>query len=83
MRYSLTIKPAAQKKIDSIPQLYRTKILNALVYLETDPYLGKKLKGDLKDLYSLRVWPYRIVYKVYKNILIIVVINVAHRQGVY
>ncbi|MBU4299512.1 type II toxin-antitoxin system RelE/ParE family toxin [Patescibacteria group bacterium] len=33
--------------------------------------------------YSYRVWPYRIIYRIYKNLLLIIVIRIGHRQGVY
>lgn len=48
-----------------------------------DPFIGKKLEGRFEGAYSYRVWPYRIIYRVYKNLLIVVVVHVGHRQGVY
>ena len=51
--------------------------------LALDPFQGKKLKGELRGQYSIRVWPYRIIYQIYKKELIITIIDVGHRQGVY
>jgi mRNA-degrading endonuclease RelE of RelBE toxin-antitoxin system len=51
--------------------------------LASDPYVGKKLDGKYSGLYSLRVWPYRIIYSVIKNELMVSVIGIEHRQGVY
>jgi mRNA interferase RelE/StbE len=48
-----------------------------------DPFSGKKLEGELKNCYSSRAWPYRIIYEIRKKELVIVVIKIGHRQGVY
>jgi len=48
-----------------------------------DPFVGKKLKGEYENQYSYRVWPYRIIYEIRKNELVVLVIRVGHRQGVY
>ena len=51
--------------------------------IEANPFLGKKLHGKREGQYSFRVWPYRIVYKVYKNELLILVIDFGDRRDVY
>ncbi len=61
----------------------RTKIVRILESIERDPYVGKKLQGDLRDQYSIRALPYRIVYETYKRELLVIVIKIGHRQGVY
>ncbi|MBP9850444.1 MAG: type II toxin-antitoxin system RelE/ParE family toxin, partial [Candidatus Peribacteraceae bacterium] len=33
--------------------------------------------------YTLRVWPYRIIYKFEKQQLTVYVLEIGHRQGVY
>ncbi|OJI06872.1 hypothetical protein BK004_01900 [bacterium CG10_46_32] len=59
------------------------RVLQILGEIEANPFLGKKLHGKREGQYSFRVWPYRIVYKIYKNELLVVVIEFGHRQGVY
>jgi len=49
--------------------------------LRYNPYLGKSLLGILKGYYSLRVWPYRILYTIKDRTVI--VINIDHRQNIY
>ncbi len=44
-------------------------MLSALEGLREDPFAGKKLQGELYGLYSLRVWPYRIIYSIEKRII--------------
>lgn len=83
MTYTVRILPKVRKNLSKLPQKNRAKIELALLMLAKDPYLGSKLHGDLRDSYKLKVWPYRIVYRIYQQQLIIVVIEIAHRQGVY
>jgi len=51
--------------------------------MRSDPFIGKNLKGERKGQYSYEVWPFRIIYEVYKSELIVLIIKVGHRQGVY
>jgi mRNA interferase RelE/StbE len=81
--YKVVLKREAEKNLNKIPDLYRERIIKALFMLEKEPFFGKPLLGRLKGFYSLRVWPYRIVYTVYKKDLVVFVIAIAHRQSVY
>ncbi|MFH1565810.1 MAG: type II toxin-antitoxin system RelE/ParE family toxin [bacterium] len=72
-----------QKELDKIPFQYQRRILVALSIIAGDPLVGKKLIGELSSIYSYRFWPYKIIYKVYRTILLIVIIRISHRQGVY
>jgi len=83
MVFILQIKPKARKNLDKIPENYRVRIITALDAIVLDPFSGKKLFGKRKDQYSLHVWPYRIIYIIKKTELIVLIINVGHRQGIY
>lgn len=60
----------------------KSKITNAKELLEASPYAGKKLKGELLGQYTLRIWPYRIVYFVDKDRNVIIT-DIRHRKDVY
>lgn len=84
MAWEIKFKKKAEKNLDKISAQYQGKILAALPEIAKNPFGGKKLDGELAGLYSYRVWPYRIIYKIYKKILVIVIIRIGHRgQGVY
>lgn len=83
MPYTVRIKPKAEKHLEKIPDDYKWKIKVALVSLQNDPFLGKKLFGKYKGQYSINLWPYGIIYEIYKHQLLIIVINIGHRQGIY
>lgn len=77
----LKYKPQAVKQIKKLPQIEKKKVIRKLELLSTDPHSGKALKGELDKLYAIRAWPYRIVYEIKANSIIIY--SVAHRQGIY
>lgn len=60
----------------------KRKIKTALGKLAENPQAGKKLRGELEDQYSLRVWPYRIIYLITKEKDIIVT-DIGHRKDIY
>ncbi|OGV90562.1 hypothetical protein A3A66_02350 [Microgenomates group bacterium RIFCSPLOWO2_01_FULL_46_13] len=78
---NLSYTPQAVKQIQKLPQAEKKKVIRKLELLVTDPKVGKPLKGELEGLYSLRAWPYRIIYKIKSSTIIIY--SVAHRQSAY
>jgi len=83
MQYQIQVQKSAKKQLDKIPTIYRMRIEKSIDSLAVNPFQGKKLEGELKGQYSIRIWPYRIIYQIYKKELIISIIDVGHRQGVY
>lgn len=83
MEYHIRFAPKAERDLAKIKGRDRARILLALYGLKESPFSGKKLKGELSGLYSARVWPYRIIYAVYKKELLILIVRIGHRQGAY
>ena len=83
MTYQVRLKPSAEKELRKLPDKDYQRISSALIGLATDPYGGKKLSGPYSGFYSMRVWPYRIIYTLVKSELVILVVKIGHRQGVY
>ena len=83
MVWQIKIEKRAEKELERIPEQFQDKILAVLPLLAVNPYIGKKLKGKYQNLYSYRVWPYRITYRIEKNIITITVLSISHRQGAY
>lgn len=83
MAYQLVLPKKVQKELQKIDSRYLKKIQAALVVLRQNPFIGKKLDGEFQHQRSYEVWPYRIIYELVKNELIIMVIKIDHRQGVY
>jgi mRNA interferase RelE/StbE len=81
--YRIVVRKQANKVLNKLDKRYKERVMRAIWFLGRDPYLGKPLYGEFYGKYSLRVWPYRILYEIYKDQLIVKVVSVGHRQGVY
>ncbi len=81
--YYVNIPPRIEKRIKKFPQKDLVRIRTTIAALGVDPFIGKKLEGKYKDYYSIRVWPYRIIYTIKKKKLIIEVIEIEHRGRAY
>jgi mRNA-degrading endonuclease RelE of RelBE toxin-antitoxin system len=83
MSAKLILAKSAVKQYKKIPSTERKKILKRLDGLADNPLMGKKLNGDLEGSYSLRTWPYRIVYLFDSKKNQVQVVAIVHRQGAY
>lgn len=81
--FHVELSPRARRDLKKIDSRYKTKILLAFVKLRINPYFGKKLNGEYQGCFCIRVWPYRVIYNVQNESLLILVIRIGHRQGVY
>ena len=84
--YKLELTHQAESVLERIqqrePELYK-RVAQVLDDLQRDPFQGKPLKGQLKGRYSYRVGTYRIIYTIFRNQLLVVVIDIGHRRDVY
>ena len=76
-------KNQAIKNLAKLNYKNQRRVLKKILLLKEYPMSGKKLKGALAGLYSFRVWPYRIIYQLNTSKSEILILVVAHRQGVY
>jgi mRNA interferase RelE/StbE len=83
MAFQISISPKADKAFDKLPEKYKPRVSRALDSIQDKPFSGQSLLGDKKGQYSVRVWPYRIIYIIEKKKLVILVIDIDHRSQVY
>jgi len=82
--YKLFIDDKVVKDLRKIDKTWQTKIIVKIkTKLVKNPYLGKKLVGDLSPNYRYRVGDYRVLYEIIESKVLIVVIKVKHRKNVY
>ncbi len=81
--YRLSFKRSVTKDFRSIPQEDVRRILSRIdaLALEPRPQGCQKLTGQ--ERYRVRVGRYRIVYEIRDEVLLVIVVAVAHRKGVY
>ena len=94
MSYKIEFHPAAKKelgKLDKQIQVYIIKSLDLFINSYSSEYESelikqskiKKLKGNWKGFYRLRLRNYRVIYEKIENKLIIHIVRIAHRKEVY
>ncbi len=84
MAYKLLFDDKVAKDLKNIDKHCQKKILEAIkTKLLKNPYIGKKLVGDLSSYYRYRVNDYRVVYEILENEVILVIIKIKHRKEVY
>lgn len=81
--YRLSFKRSVTKDFRSIPQEDVRRILSRIdaLALEPRPQGCQKLTGQ--ERYRVRVGRYRIVYEIRDELLLVIVVAVAYRKGVY
>ncbi|WP_157154594.1 type II toxin-antitoxin system RelE family toxin [Brachyspira murdochii] len=82
----VSITKTSKKSLEKLDNTIQKRILDFLSDLETleNPRIkGKSLKGELKEYWRYRVGDYRILSKIIDNELIILVIDIGHRNNIY
>ncbi|MBF0563974.1 MAG: type II toxin-antitoxin system RelE/ParE family toxin [Nitrospirae bacterium] len=83
MNYCVRIERDAYKALSTIQRNDRVKIAEAIDLLKEQPESGKLLYGKWKNLRSLRVGDYRIVYSIIETDMAILVVRIGHRKDIY
>lgn len=82
-KYKIVFAPTAEKQFLRLGKIVRIRVAHAIAKLADNPFLGKQLRGELKEYRSFRVGDYRVVYFIRNRILQIEIIRIAHRREVY
>jgi len=84
LAYKLLFDDKVAKDLKNIDKHWQKKILEAIkTKLLENPYIGKKLVGDLSSYYRYRVNDYRVIYEILEDEIILVIIKIKHRKEVY
>ncbi|MFA5173580.1 MAG: type II toxin-antitoxin system RelE/ParE family toxin [Candidatus Pacearchaeota archaeon] len=81
--YQLNFDRDALSSLKKLKRGEQENLLQRIDKLKENPYLGKRLSGNLFGLWRLRVDKYRILYKIVEDKLIIVILDIGHRKDVY
>ncbi|OGG28140.1 hypothetical protein A3A64_03135 [Candidatus Gottesmanbacteria bacterium RIFCSPLOWO2_01_FULL_48_11] len=77
------LSPRAKKQYKRIGAKDRPKIARKINLLAKNPLEGKRLEGEYKGEYSLRVWPLRIIYTFNPDQQVIEIEDIDYRGSVY
>jgi len=84
VRYSVEFRPAVLKSLKQLPKKELRRIkkkIDDLAENLPDP-ATTKMKGN-NTFHRIRSGDYRIVYEIYEDRLVILVVKVGHRKDVY
>jgi mRNA interferase RelE/StbE len=84
-RYSVVTTKSFDKSLAKLPVNWQKRIVAKIKVVAADPYAPNhnltKLQG--RDGYRLRVGNWRIIYELYDDRLVMLVLEVAPRGGIY
>jgi mRNA interferase RelE/StbE len=83
MRYSVRLKPSADRALSKLARDVQARILGKLEQLAENPFPAGVEKMQEEPGYRVRVGDYRIVYDVLHNELTVFVIRIGHRREIY
>ena len=83
MIYTIFVERYAQKQLMKLSMVEIPVIKQAIASLADNPRPTgcKKLKGE--PAWRIRVGNYRVIYEIYDDKVIVIVITVGHRKNVY
>jgi mRNA interferase RelE/StbE len=81
--YAVDILRSAQKQLSRLAQQDHPRVISAIMSLADDPRPpgSKKLSG--RAAWRIRVGPYRVIYEIYDERLLVLVVAIGHRREVY
>ena len=84
MKYTVLLSRQAERYYKKLQGKVRTQVQECLISLEDEAFLGKRLHGDLKDNWSLRVGRrLRIVYSISEKDKTVYVVAIGPRETIY
>ncbi|MGH9205158.1 MAG: type II toxin-antitoxin system RelE family toxin [Acidimicrobiales bacterium] len=83
IRYRIEVRPSAARALRKLDPDVRPRIQGAIALLAEDPRppASRSLRG--RPGYGVRVGDYRIIYTFLDDLLLVVVVTLAHRRDVY
>lgn len=81
--FKVIIRNSAGKKIAKFPPSIKERIVKTIELLRFNPYLGKKLHGELAGSFRLRVGDFRIVYDILREENLVILHAIGSRGDIY
>lgn len=81
--YLVYVPNSVRKVLKKMPQNWQEKIILKLRELESNPYLGVKMNGELAYLRKIKLANYRIIYRVIESKIIIEIMEIESRGNIF
>jgi mRNA interferase RelE/StbE len=83
LTHTVLLSHQAEKFYKKLAEHVKARVREALTTLGGHPYAGKRLHGELKGNYSLRIGKIRIIYTVSEKDKTVYVITIGPRKTIY
>jgi mRNA interferase RelE/StbE len=82
--YKIVFRKSAEKQLLKLPKPVGLKIIELIKSLPENPIpvSAQKMSG-FDNIYRIRSGVYRVVYSIDKEVLVIEIIKIGHRQNIY
>jgi mRNA interferase RelE/StbE len=81
--YNVVLSRDAARTLEKATPAMRRRIIAALERVKAKPHSGKRLRGELEGLFSLRIGGMRAVYEVDAEKKVVVVLAIGPRGDIY
>lgn len=81
--YLVFLENRAKKELKKLDKNFQEKVLKYLHFLETNPFLGKKMQGEFQGFYRIKTPPLRMIYFPDLKNKIIRIRAIGFRGGIY
>lgn len=83
MIYERLYFSSAKKELEKLDKSIKIQVIKKIRELDDNIELGKPLRNFLKNLRSLHVGDYRVIYTIKEEDKKIIIIKIGHRRNVY
>ena len=82
--YEIEISRTAEKQLKRLSVDDQLRVVRAVLALAEEPHpRGSRKLSGYDDVFRIRVGRYRVLYSVFENRLVIIILKVGHRKDVY
>jgi addiction module RelE/StbE family toxin len=81
--YRVILSNRAKKDLKKLDKRYLLKVSNFIDILQTNPFIGKKMEGEFKNSYKIKIPPIRMIYTPNFENKVILVDTIGHRGDIY
>lgn len=83
-RYEIEVSRTAEKQLRRLSQTDQQRVARKMWSLASDPFpRGTRKLAGYEDVFRVRVGPWRMLYSVGAETLIIIILKIGHRGDVY
>ena len=82
--YRVEFERTARRALDRLPEPTRLRVFNRIVALAEEPRpANAEMLSAAERLFRIRVGDYRVIYAIQEDLLLVLVLRIAHRREAY